>query len=136
MDFGGFVERLEAVPGLDHERLARYLAGVDLIHGLAGPPDAGFGRASPGIGSEAEISEQLAAITDDALTAAEDLLEAANTLGDDYYMAHGGEDRREGLCPELGLALTELGNEGASAARASLSKAPAAADRAVAPEFI
>lgn len=40
-DFGGFVERLEAVPGLDHDRLARYLAGVDLIHGLAGPPDAG-----------------------------------------------------------------------------------------------
>lgn len=100
VDFGGFVKRLEAVPALDHERLARYLTGVDLIHGLAGPPDAGFGRASPDVGSEAEISEQLAAITDEALRAAEDLLEAANTLGDDYYMAHGKEDRRKDLCPE------------------------------------
>lgn len=136
VDFGGFIERLEAVPGLDHERLARYLAGVDLIHGLAGPPDAGFGRASPGVASEAEVSEQLAAITDEALGAAEDLLEAANTYQDDYYIAHGGEDRQESLSPELRLALTELGNEGASAARVALSKAPPATQRAVAPEFI
>jgi hypothetical protein len=137
VDFTAFMERLEAMPGLDHEKLARYLAGVDLIMGLAGPPDAGFGRATPGLGDDAEVSEQLAAITDDALSAAEDLLEAAYTYADDYYyMANVGDDRQEGLSPELRLALTELGNEGPSAARSALSKAPAAIGRAVAPEFI
>lgn len=136
VDFTAFTERLESMPGLDHERLARYLAGVDLIMGLAGPPDAGFGRATPGVGDEAEVSEQLAAITDEALRAAEDLLEAAYTYADDYYMANVGDDRQEGLCPELRLALTELGNEGPSATRSALSKAPAAIGRAVAPEFI
>jgi hypothetical protein len=136
VDFGGFVERLEAMPGLDHDRLASYLAGVDLITGLAGPSDAGFGRATPGVPEDAEVSEQLAAITDEALRAAEDLLEAAYTYADDYYMANVGDDRQEGLSPELRLALTELGNEGPSAAKSALSKAPAATQRAVAPEFI
>lgn len=136
VDFSAFTERLESMPGLDHEKLARYLAGVDLVMGLAGPPDAGFGRATPEVGGEAEISEQLAAITDEALSAAENLLEAAYTYADDYDMAHGGYDRQEGLSPELGLALTELDNEGPSAARSALSKAPPVTQRAVAPEFI
>lgn len=136
VDFGAFVERLEQAPALDKGRLARYLAGVDLIHALAGPPDRGFGRSAPGVSDDAEISEQLAAITDEALSAAEDLLESAYTYGEDYYIAHGGADRAAGIGPELRLALTELGNDGASAARNALSKAPAATDRAVAPEFI
>lgn len=139
VDFGSFTDRLEAIPGLDHERLARYLAGADLIRGLSGPSDAGFGRATPGVGDEAEISEQLYAITDEALAAAEDVMEAVHTHQDDYYELHivqADRDRQPELTPELRLALTELGNDGAAAARIALSRAPSATERAVAGEFI
>lgn len=136
VNFGAFIERLEAVPGLDSERLARYLAGVDLIRGLTGPSDAGFGRATPGVSEEAEISEQLAAITDDALNAAEDLMQNVDTRQDDYYLVQTDRDRQPEISSELRLALTDLGNDGASSARRALQKAPCATERAVAPEFI
>jgi hypothetical protein len=136
VDFGAFIERLETAPGLNHERLARYLAGADLIRGLSGPSDAGFGRATPGVSDEAEISEQLYAITDEAIAAAEDLMETVHTDQDDYFIVQADRDRQPELNSELRLALTELGNDGAAAARIALTGAPCAAEKAVAEEFI
>lgn len=139
VDFTGFIDRLEAIPELDCERLDRYMTGADLIRGLAGPSDAGFGRATPGVSEEAEISEQLAAITDEALSAAEDVMQAIHIHQDDYHEPHivqADRDRQPEPTPELRLALTELGNDGAAAARSALSRAPCATERAVAGEFI
>lgn len=133
VDFASFVQRLGKVPEPDHARLARLVAGVDLVDGLTGPSNAGFGSATPGVREGAEISEELAAITDEALDAAEELLNAVPTYEDDYDM----EEPPDGLyTTEMTLALELLGNDGLSAARQAIMRSPPAIERAIGPEFI
>lgn len=133
VDFACFTEKLRHTPELDHERLAKLMAGVDLINGLAGPPDAGFGRSTPGVGTDAELSEQLGAITDAALEAAEELLQSAPVPDDDFEL----DQPQERTYPtELSLAISRLGNDEVSAARQSLLRARPSTERAVAAEFI
>ena len=133
VNFAGFTERLRHTPELDYQRLAKLMSGVDLINGLASPPDAGFGRSTPGVGTDAELSEQLGAITDAALEAAEELLESAPVPDDDFEL----DQPQERTYPtELSLAISRLGNDEVSAARQSLLRARPSTERAVAAEFI
>lgn len=133
VDFAAFTERLRRTPSLDHERLGSLMAGVDLINGLAGPPDASFGRSTPGVGKDADLSEQLGTITDEALEAAEELLQFAPVPDDEFEL----DQPHEGAHPtELALALSRLGNDEVSAARQSLIRARPATERAIAEEFI
>lgn len=133
IDFAGFTEKLRQTSPLDHDRLGRLIAGVDLINGLAGPSEAGFGRAAPQVGREAELSDQLGAITDAALAAAEEILEAAPVADDEF------EDEQlqaPAHATELSLALSRLGNDEISTARQALLRSKPATERAVAEEFI
>lgn len=135
VDFAAFTQKLLSKPELDQAKLSRYVTGVDLIEGLYGPPDASFASAAPGAGKEAELSEQLAAITDEALEAAEEILEAAHTQEDPFVV---GEqfDLRGPVSRELAFALSRLGHSEYSAAHTELLRARASSDRAVADEFI
>lgn len=133
IDFEEFTEKLRQTPALDHGRLQRLMAGADLINGLAGPPEASFGRAAPGVGKEADLSEQLGAITDESLAAAEELLQTAPVPEDDFELDQPQERIHT---TELSLALSRLGNDEVSAARQALIRAKPATERAVAAEFI
>ena len=135
VDFAAFTQKLLEEPELDQCKLSFYIAGVDLIEGLSGPPDASFKSAAPGMTRDAELSEQLAAITDEALRAAEEILEAAHTREDPVVV---GEhfDLRGPVSRELAFALSRLGHSEYSAAHTELVRARPSPDRAVAGEFI
>lgn len=135
VDFAAFTQKILDKPELDQQKLSRYTTGVDLIDGLYGPPDASFGSATAGIGKEAELSEQLGAITEEALEAAEEVLEAAHTQ-EEPFMVGEQFDLRGPVSRELAFALSRLGHSEYSAAHTELLRARAYSDRAVASEFI
>lgn len=119
IDFAGFVERLGAIPEVDQAKLEATLAGKDLITALAEEDDE-FGRAAPAAGTGASISGQFLAITDEAFSAAHDLLVAGEE-------AHGS---CEDVSRELVLALDMLAEERTAVALHSLARLSPRASKA------
>ncbi len=135
IDFPAFVERLEATPELDHEKLVRLCAGADLIDSLAAGGGRGFGEAAPGVGEDADIAEQIMALTDEAFETGAELLETADPYDDDYLMDHQRRPARN-FPPEVEVALLKLlGHTYHTPARA-LRGTPPAIECAVGKEFI
>lgn len=131
--FTGFIEELKAMPDLDESELARLYAGADLIDSLAGAR-FGFGAAAPSVCDTAEVAEQVAGITDDALSAALELLDALDLYEDDYTMDHNNHHPERP--PELIAALMKLDNNVSDGPRHALAAPKPASERAVAAEFV
>ena len=73
VDFDGFIGELLALGDPDEERLVQLLAGADLLRALDGETDR-FNSAAPGVGTAAEFTDKVLAITDEAFGAAHELL--------------------------------------------------------------
>ncbi len=76
VDFDAFVERLASLGEPGQKQLDALLAGVDLIRAMNMESDD-FGEAAPEADARANFAERLAALTDEALEAAGDLIEEA-----------------------------------------------------------
>lgn len=71
--FGAFMGELMALGDPDELHLAELLAGADLLRALDSETDR-FGSAAPGVSEAAEFTEKVLAITDEAFSAAHELL--------------------------------------------------------------
>lgn len=129
--FSEFVTTLASGPDIDEGYLASLMAAIDLIGGIIGPPGADFGSAAPAAGAESEPLDKFGAVSDEALTHARTLIEAA-----DDYEAFAAEGPPGADSQEIVIALQALTATAADPAREEISRTPPTPAPAAAHGFI
>lgn len=125
LHFGDLVEQLKAMPDPKPQAMDHYGAGVDFLLALRNG-SADFGRATPQVGADAPLAEQVLGLTDEAFARAEMVLMATE---------EGATLTEHEAGPEIYVLMAELGGLSIPAEVSRIERLPPAADTRIGEEF-